>query len=114
MSWEVVARNIQTSNLAYWWTTARKTIPKDAGRCFDTLVVLVCWLLWKERNNRTFDRRLQTIQDVLARIANEIVVWYQASFRRLEVAAGVLGRLSGRIDVHVTSVMCFEVGFISL
>ena len=57
----------------------------------DSLVILVCWLLWKERNNRTFDRRLQTIQDVLARIANEIVVWYQASFRHLEVDAGALG-----------------------
>ena len=84
--------------------------------CFDSLVILVCWLLSKERNNRTFDHRVQTIQDVLVRIAliDQIVVWYQASFRRLEVAAGVLGRLSGRIDVHMTSVMCFEVGFISL
>ena len=42
---------------------------------FDSFVVLVCWLLWKKRNNRTFDRRVQTIQDVLAMVADEIVAW---------------------------------------
>ena len=71
----------------------------DARRCFDSLMILVCWLLWKEKNNRTFNRRVQTIQDVLVRIANETVVWYQADFRRLEVIGGVLGRLSGLTDV---------------
>ena len=67
--------------------------------------VLIHWwfwsvgFFWKERINRTFDHRVQTIQDVLARVADEIVDWYQADFRRLEVIAGVLGRLSGLTDV---------------
>ena len=47
----------------------------DARRCFDSLMILVCWLLWKEKNNRTFNRRVQTIQDVLAMVADEIVAW---------------------------------------
>ena len=42
---------------------------------------------------------MQTIQDVLARVADEIVDWYQAGFRCLEVDACALGRLSGRTDV---------------
>jgi len=42
---------------------------------------------------------VQTIQDVLAMVADEIVAWYHAGFRCLEVAAGALGRLSGRTNV---------------
>lgn len=73
-------------NLAEWWIAARKNLPKEAHRCFDSLVVLFSWLLWKERNSRTFDRRVQTIQNVLARVADEIVFWYQARFRQVELA----------------------------
>jgi len=48
MRWEAVAPTTQTAGLADWWTTARKIIPKDERRCFDTLLILICWLLWKE------------------------------------------------------------------
>ena len=51
------------------------------------------------RNNRIFDGRMQTIQDVLVMVADEIVAWYHAGFRCLEVAAGALGQLSGCADV---------------
>lgn len=54
--WEAVASSTHTSKLAEWWYAARKNIPKDGRSCFDSLVVLICWLLWKERNNRTFDQ----------------------------------------------------------
>ena len=74
-------------------------IPKDGRRCFDSLVVLVSWLLWKERNNRTFDRHVQTINDLLSRVADEIVFWYQAGFKQVELALGALGRLSGRATI---------------
>ena len=38
-----------------WWTTSRKRVAKTARRGFDSMVLLVGWELWKERNSRTFD-----------------------------------------------------------
>jgi hypothetical protein len=36
-----------------WWLQSRKQIPPQVKRKgFDTLVVMICWLLWKERNAR--------------------------------------------------------------
>ena len=38
-----------------WWLHNRKMTPKPIRRGFDSLFFLVGWLLWKERNARTFD-----------------------------------------------------------
>ena len=83
-------------SLADWWNTERKSIPKDGRTCFDSLIVLICWLLWKERNDRTFDRRVGTIQDVLTKVADELGVWYEAGFKQVERAVSAFGRSPGR------------------
>jgi hypothetical protein len=36
--------------LGLWWLRCRKRIDKAARKGFDTLVVLVWWLTWKEPN----------------------------------------------------------------
>ena len=74
-------------------------MPKVARKCFDSLVALICGLLWKERNNRTFDRRVHTIQETLAKVKEEIIIWHQAGFRQLELAAGACVGLPGRANV---------------
>ena len=65
-------------------------------RGFDSIVILVCWIIWKERNDRTFDRCVRTIDDVVLRVLDEIKAWPLASFRHLEVGFPVLGLPSGR------------------
>lgn len=37
------------------WLEARKRIPKQRRKGFDTFFFLVGWCLWKERNRRIFD-----------------------------------------------------------
>ena len=44
--------------------------------CFDTLLFLIPWLIWKERNRRTFDRRTRNLQELLALIDDEAVMWF--------------------------------------
>ena len=41
-------------------------------------------MLWKEKNNKTFDRRVRTIDQMLEWVVDEIVSWFQAGFQRLE------------------------------
>jgi hypothetical protein len=40
--------------IAEWWTRARKGIPKARRKCFDSLLILVFWSLWLQRNSRVF------------------------------------------------------------
>ena len=46
---------------------------KDDRHCFDSMVILVCWMLWKERNDKTSDRSVRTLAEVLDWVVDEIV-----------------------------------------
>jgi len=81
---------------SFWWSHTRKLVPKSTRRGFDTLVVLIAWILWKERNDRIFDRRVRTIQEVCVRIEDEITAWSQAGFRHLDSLVATLVDRSGR------------------
>jgi hypothetical protein len=39
-----------------WWVGSRNTVPKPIRRGFDSLLFLIGWSFWKERNARTFNR----------------------------------------------------------
>ena len=62
--------------------------------------ILLCWLLWKERNNRTFNCRVRTVNDFLSCVADEVVSWYQAGYKHLVLVVGALGRLTGRACLY--------------
>jgi hypothetical protein len=78
------------------WTKARKQIPKTYRRGFDSLVVLVCWLIWKERNHKTFDHRTRTIEEVMYLVIEEITAWPRAGYRHLDLALASSLALLGR------------------
>ena len=65
--------NTHTYSLASRWSEARKQLPKVDRRGFDSLVILISWLLWKERNDRTFDRRVRMVDEVVLSVCNEVV-----------------------------------------
>ncbi|KAG0545813.1 hypothetical protein BDA96_02G394400 [Sorghum bicolor] len=54
-----------SDTLVNWWLVARKHVPGALSRGFDSLVLLVSWKLWKERNRRTFDGVCATTTQVL-------------------------------------------------
>ena len=41
--------------LGVWWRVARAGFSRKERRGFDTLTILVCWLLWKQRNAGVFN-----------------------------------------------------------
>ena len=53
---------------AFWnlflvvWLSARKSVQKEVRKGFDSLVLLIGWILWKERNDRTFNNRARSFR----------------------------------------------------
>ena len=60
------------------------------------MVILVSWMLWKEINNRTFDRIVRSVLELLEWVVEEIVAWFLSGFRWLEPVVSALGRSPGR------------------
>jgi hypothetical protein len=63
-----------------WWLTTRSFIRKEDRKRFDSLVILVAWMLWKQRNARVFGntREYCNVRQLVSRIREEFRVWEQA------------------------------------
>jgi hypothetical protein len=59
-------------------------------RSFDSLVLLVSWILWKERNHRTFDRKSRSTTELLQAIFEEADAWIVAGFRDLALLTALV------------------------
>jgi hypothetical protein len=61
-----------------WWLKARKQVPKPLRRDFDTVVILVHWKIWKERNARIFEGAQHSAEEVFDGIRDDIAIWRSA------------------------------------
>ena len=87
---------VQCLDLADWWTTSRKRVAKADRMCFDSIVILTSWMIWNERNRRTFDSKIKTVPELLACLEEEALSWLLARFRQLSVFVAACGRDLGR------------------
>jgi hypothetical protein len=46
-------------------------------------VLLVLWVLWKERNRRIFDNKDRPVSIVVAEVADELSIWALATCRHI-------------------------------
>jgi len=73
-----------------WWLRSRKTVQKSLRRGFDSLIFLVGWMLWKERNSRTFNAVASTLGLLVLAMQEEAERWCSAGNRCLGL---ILARL---------------------
>jgi hypothetical protein len=59
------------SSMALWRQHARSRVCRDARKGFDSPVLLVALLLWKERNSRIFERSSSTVLATIDRFQDE-------------------------------------------
>lgn len=66
--------------LVLWWLASRIQVVKPLRKGFDSLVLLVTWEVWKERNRRTFDNVERTPAQLVNTILAEAEEWMSAGF----------------------------------
>jgi hypothetical protein len=66
-----------------WWFLAWASFPLPLRRSLDSLVLLVSWCLWKERNRRTFDHQALIAIDLVERVIGEANDWISSGFSSL-------------------------------
>jgi hypothetical protein len=71
---------VEQVDIMLWWTSSR---PKEIRHGFDSLFLLIGWLLWKERNARTFNRIAAFPVQLLESIEQEVSMWCAAGYKRL-------------------------------
>ncbi|GJN32057.1 hypothetical protein PR202_gb20530 [Eleusine coracana subsp. coracana] len=77
MGWQQLAPSPHDS-MVDWWIEARKRVAKACRRAFDSLVVLVVWSLWVERNARVFRQRSKSTTALATHVLDELDWWCRA------------------------------------
>uniref|UniRef100_A0A0E0DLD5 Uncharacterized protein n=1 Tax=Oryza meridionalis TaxID=40149 RepID=A0A0E0DLD5_9ORYZ len=66
-------------NITDWWIEARRCFRTGYRKIFDSVFMLNCWLIWKERNARIFDQKMCSPDQLVEDIKEEIMVWKTAA-----------------------------------
>ncbi|KAJ1275169.1 hypothetical protein BS78_05G115500 [Paspalum vaginatum] len=64
-----------------WWTAIAR-VPTSDKKGLRSLIMLIAWGLWRERNARIFDHRESSFQQVLGVVKDEAMAWLFCSFAR--------------------------------
>jgi len=75
--------SIVSNKLGDWWLQQRMRLHADARRPFDTMLLLISWCLWKERNNRTFQGTSADLQAIYHAVISEADEWISAGISTL-------------------------------
>ncbi|RCV16510.1 hypothetical protein SETIT_3G144200v2 [Setaria italica] len=74
---------------AEWWTDTRKQVAKVRRKGFDSIVWLVAWLIWRERNRRVHQRSALQPVALAPVIMEEARLWARAGFVALASLLGI-------------------------
>lgn len=78
-----LAPNVEDCSLADWWLRARGHLLSEDRPAFDSMVLLVTWFLWKERNARVFRGLASDLVAIAKAVVSEGELWCQAGFKPL-------------------------------
>lgn len=67
-------------DLASWWLRTRARVAMADRKLFDSLLLLVAWCLWKERNARVFGRIASSADQVVCTVVREGEEWALGGF----------------------------------
>jgi hypothetical protein len=81
LTWAGLAQVIPLNNpnLRFWWNQAASNLQNKSKKKLNTMVILVIWTIWKERNGRVFENKVRTLLQILDQIKSEARLWVLAS-----------------------------------
>jgi hypothetical protein len=62
-------------NLRNWWLQASSVLQGSEKKRLNTLVMLVTWRIWCERNIRLFENNYRPIQQIIEQIKSDARHW---------------------------------------
>ncbi|KAJ1282092.1 hypothetical protein BS78_03G023300 [Paspalum vaginatum] len=73
----------QPSTSVHLWWSGLAAAPVRDRRGLRSLIILVAWTIWCERNLRIFDRNVATESQVLAKIKDKAGLWILGGAKHL-------------------------------
>jgi hypothetical protein len=70
----------QVDSMQTWWLQARECFSSKDRKGFDTLVILISWRLWKQRNARVFQNlnKQYSVEGLIDQITQDWEQWATA------------------------------------
>jgi hypothetical protein len=87
--------------IAVWWLNKRKAAVEPSCKSFDTLVWLVAWSLWKERNRHVHERAALQLVALAGDIMEAARLWARAGFVSIAALLGFRRRVGSRCVLSV-------------
>ncbi|KAF2913727.1 hypothetical protein DAI22_10g108000 [Oryza sativa Japonica Group] len=93
--WETVATKLgipqlrplnwpRTTSLEDWWIQTIHAMNKDKRSGVKSILILLSWEIWKERNSRVFQGIEASPQTITNRISDEIWLWRACGARGIQ------------------------------
>ncbi|KAF8700182.1 hypothetical protein HU200_034559 [Digitaria exilis] len=87
LDWQSISPTGTDLSFVDWWNQSRRAVCKDNRKHFDSLVILVAWSIWLERNARTFNRQQRTASQLAMLLKHEAAIWAHDTFIQPSAAA---------------------------
>ena len=77
LSWENLTQlqqqpRVDPIHIRSWWEEAARKVPRSERRRLNGVIIYTFWNIWKERNRRIFDNKIETVPQVAVRIKEDI------------------------------------------
>jgi hypothetical protein len=81
LRWSGFTQAVPITNLSLrsWWQHASANLQNTDKKKFNTIVMLVSWSIWWERNSRVFENDCRPLAQILDQIQSEARLWATAS-----------------------------------
>ena len=73
---------LSTLSLQDWWQNARSRIQGNKSKTLSSLVHLIIWSIWRERNARVFDKHCTPLQTIIDLVKYDATQWEVAILGR--------------------------------
>ncbi|WVZ66620.1 hypothetical protein U9M48_015811 [Paspalum notatum var. saurae] len=97
-SWQTLIPAASDTSM-FWWSSARNRVRKEYRPGFDGLVLLIFWMIWKERNARVFNRGAVSPFLVWSKLQEDGKLWSLAGFNAFLCLASLVPNFSESLAV---------------